>query len=735
MKQWLVCGAVFYCTALFSTQKPISLLIVDTQGKDPYYYRNLILLADSVGFKTDYKNLYDLLEDSDINQYQALFFMLSPRMLAMTSRQHFFNNLFCLLNAHHAHTIPEHCWNVLRSFAQQKNKSIAIILPGRINYSPKLQQDALQAMERLGIFQHNSQPTKQFIRSFITYITSPDSHKGSLFGTSLINTGNPTFPKITDSKGNNTTKVVDPKTKEINAILTPITPEQHTERIQQALPIGLLLKNKRNATYLISKSSEFDFADLAEHFFKNPISITDRNGLLKAAQESLLALRMACTQKIPEQIKAPRLPKQFTPSYLKREKQRCDKIYKEKLNKNMYGWVLKDGISCAWLDPYDFYAHEDAQQKLKHTVIEQNKKLDETATKQKIDELALKRGIQLIYNARFNLLWFEFIPEWYMSPHGIRKEQKMQYIQRISRLAKELRTFFATHNTPLPKIFVGMNLTSNFTTYPVRNPVQDVFGFTYTKIPCPFDLAHFWKPEVLDIFDVFIATFKKHLPIDGLFFDFEMYHAPHQAGMYTDHMDFSDMAWRTYCSYTNNKDAQHITSVKKRVAYLQKEKKFTQYFTTLKQASRKLGMMIKRYMRKQKPNLMFGAYAPTLPYSWFYCGIMAGLSSESEPLLLATFNTDHASHSRWLTNHNIHILHGSAIMLSKLQKEEDFNLIPSLLTHHNFVWYNRPSRMIYECNQKELDKVWWGIEATPLSVAKTMKNIRTHHHILQPNKS
>ena len=401
------------------------------------------------------------------------------------------------------------------------------------------------------------------------------------------------------------------------------------------------------------------------------------------------------------------------------------------MNKTIYGWMIDEGISCAWLDPFDFYAQEDGKQTLREKITSSRTDLEEATIKQYVEKLALARGIQLIYQAGFNLLWFEFIPEWYLSPHGWRKEQRAKYIERITRLGTQLSNFFAAHNRPLPKIFVGLNLTSNFRTYPVQYPAQDLYGTTYTKLPCPFDMNHFWKPEVLSIFDEFISTFESVLPIDGVFFDFEMYHAPEQGGMYSDLMDFSDRTWQTYCIQSNTPEALLIKTIKNRVTYLQKNKLFHQYFTTLETASKILGNTIKQHMRTKKPNLMFGAYAPTLPYSWFYRGIMAGLSTPSEPLLLATFNTDYVSHHDWLIKHNIHLLHGSAIMLSKLKQPNDFAIISALLTHHDFVWYNRPSRMIYQYTQEELDTIWWGIEATPLDTTKAMLYIAAHklHHL------
>lgn len=713
---WFLCALV-WCSSFTFAQEPVSLLIIDTQGKDRYYYRNLIMLTDSVGFKTDYKNIYDLLENSDINQYQALFFMLSPAMIDMSLSQRFFNKLYCLFPAHPTHAIPEHCLNVLRTFAQQPDKAVGLILPGRINYSAPLKQHATQAIFAIGQFHQLSSDLQSLLNSFIMYITDSDTRKGALFGTSLINRSP---AKITP--------FVSPKT--VSSACMPLQTTHYSTEIQSALPIGLLIHHEpHNTIYLVSKSSEFDFADITEHLFKNPLAFCHRTELLKAAQETLRAFHDAYRHHtIPESVPTCSLPAPLTLEYLQHEKQRITTLQKKQVNQQQYAWLFGRPIACTWFDPYDCFAHEDTLQKLTKVAQEYQKTTHCSQNiKSLVEQLALKRGVQIIYDAQFNLVWFECIPEWYLSPHGLRKDQKEAYITRMKTLGRELAAFFATHQMPLPKIFLGLNLTSNFKSHPVANPVQSISGTSYTKIPSPFDIGQFWKPELLDMVEAFIVTFKNWLPIDGIFFDFEMYHAQDQTGSYTDLMDFSHLAWKTYCTYTKNRKASQISTVKNRLDYLQQHKKFTDYFTILEQASRDLGIGIKRHLRHLLPNVIFAAYAPTLPSSWFYRGIMSGLSSPSEPLILATFNTDYASHYAWLTQHHIYLIHGTAIMLSKLQMPSDFNLITTQLTHHDFVWYNRPSRMIYQYDHDELAQVWWAIEATPAPSRKTMRGIRMHH--------
>jgi hypothetical protein len=693
---WL--HGALWCSILIHAN---SLLIVDTQGKDSYYYRNLITFAKTAGFQVDYKNIYDLLEDADINHYDALFFMMSPAMISINNSQRIFNTLYSILPINPVLHIPQHCLHVLRSFAHQKNKVIGLILPSTLHYSAILQKSAKQILSTIGQFHHLPQQSQIVINDFLNYLTQSDKQIGSLFGTSLIN------PAASCSW--------QPFTSSAQNIATiPLTINQYDPLIQKIMPIGIIIHHQsQNNFYLISKSSAFDFADIQEHFFKNPIDISYRNQLLHAAQATLCALHQASQQlRIPSTIYAPSISKKLTLSHLQHIKKKIAHIQEKSINLKQYGWIFNQSIACGWFDPYDFFGHEDGEHKLDI----------------KVQNIALDRGTKIIHDGGFKLLWFECIPEWYLSSHGLRKDKKEEYIERIQKIASALHSYFAKHHSPIPKIFLGLNLTSNFKSYPVADPVQSLSGTTYTKIPSPFDIKHFWQPEVLDVFDTFVTTFHQQLPIDGVFFDFEMYHAPEQTGSYTDLMDFSDCAWKTYCKWANNKQALHCKNLPSRLCYLQKNKKFRDYFSVLEQASRDIGCVIKQHMRKKIPHLLFAAYAPTLPSSWFYRGIMAGLSSPEEPLLLATFNTDYATHHAWLRNHHIHVLHGTALMLSKLKQSSDFNLIKKQLTHHDFVWYNRPSRMIYEYDENDLNKVWWGIEATPLDCKKLMARIKNEHN-------
>lgn len=691
-----------------STTKPLRLLIIDTDGSREYYYRNVILMANSVGFTTDYYSLYDILEDKQISSYDAVFLLMSLNWLKNIKSD-----------------IGQKFIKILEDFSKQSGKLIGIFAPGTSRFNPLLLQLVASFCETMGIFRDESgiidpnTPLRAILHSFLQNILQPDGNKGSLFGTTLINEQTHAMPAITDHTGKKFETTTDEKTGETVAALLP-TNKNFSPLTQKTFPIGLYVKNPAtNNTFFISKTSEFTFADLAENFFRSPIHIEQRTELLQAVQQTLWELYIAYKNNyMPAKLTAirPPLPRELTVEFIEQEKSRVE----QQMNKLMamsehYAWIADEGISCGWLEPRDYYLYEDGGEL-------QKLEKDNPEEVQALKAVALQQGVEFIYNADLNLLWFEFNPETYLGINGRYKEQKESFIKKTRELAQAIKEIFDKKDKPFPKIFMGTDITTNYGVHPVPCAVVDVFGHTYSKVPCPLDFKHFWEPEVIDVFDAFYATFNDILPLAGVFLDFEMYHAQDQAGSYSDQMDFSDNAWQIYCAATGKTEASKLNSVAEKVAYLSQNSLFKEYFATLEQEAYALGKRIKDHIRSVNPKILIGAYAPCLPRSWFELGIMGGLSSQTEPLILTTFNTDFYSHYQWLANNKLYAIHGAPILLSKIQSTTDFTLIPELLRYHYFVWYLRPSRMIY----KQKNNRWWSSEASPLDPETLAEGISEH---------
>lgn len=691
-----------------SKSKTVRLLIIDSSGQQEYYYRNVILLAQSVGFKVTYKNFYDIIQNDPILDYDALFF---------------FTSIDLLKNLKHDH--GQKFIKILENLGRAHNKLIGFFSPATPRYNEMLFTINAAMLDTIGVFNDEQEKIaliKPAVHTFLKHMLQGDGQKGKVYGTTLLRQDFEGQALINQEQNNspatmNFNTIIDKQTNEVIAALMPIK-QDFSDVIKKTLPSGMYIKNnKSNTIYFLSKVSEFNFADIAENFFKTPFHLPQRNELLMVAQQMLFELHTAfVNQGMPINIEQsrPALPERLTLEFMSTEKKRAEININTLLQQNpLYDWIAQQGITCAWEAPADYELYEDP-------TIEQRKKDDRQAVAD-LQAKALESGIKFIYDAHINLIWFEFNPELFLSEHGLCKDKKQEFASRVIKIATAIKKQFENTDRPFPKIFMGTDITSNFRLYPVSQPAVDVFDRSYTKIPSPLDYKQYWKPELIDIFTLFYTTFNHQLPITGIFLDFEMYHAQDQAGAYTDLMDFSTTSWELYCMQNSDNKAQAAQTVPERVAYLIKHKAFNNYFSVLQHQATKLGQSIKKHLRSIMPNIIIGAYAMTLPSSWFYRGIMAGLSSEKEPLILATFNTDFYSHYQWLTDNNMHFIHGAPILLSKLQTQENFCIVPELLKYHYFAWYLRPSRMVYDRTQ--LGKIWWESEASPLDIETLAEGI------------
>lgn len=652
-----------------------TMLIIDTDGHPQYHYQTLQKLAENVGFKIHYKNLFNMLQDTTFELYDCIMFIPSISFIRSLKN-------------------PQ-ALEVLEKIQKlsQNASCFGLLLPSP-HFTPSLQNVATSLLAIGNISQeHKDHLAKDFDNIFKKLLFG-DSNQGALYGTTLLSNTKSQL-RTNDSW------------HQVSSHALHILPQRapNTTLAPQALPLALLTHNKeRKKWYFIGRSSDFTYADLEENFFKNPFDIKIRDQLLQYSQQILNEL-FAHTSSALLTSKKTEIPYDLTSAHNRYSKKQGNSKHLHK----PYSWIKQQGVSCAWLSFDDFFGADYDQ------------KIFSPMRQKSIKENSMKNCIEFIHNAGFNVLWIEFIPEWYLAPHGYRKHRKQEFIERVQLLAKELRTKF--HNKPMPKIFIGTNLTSNFREQHPKNKLIDFWGKEYPNIPSPLDFEHFWHPELLEPLQAFVSLFSAHIPIDGVFLDFEMYHAQDQLAHYTDLHDFSDLAWNIYSTQTQDYRAQQLTQHADRLAYLQKQHLFEQYYTALEQAATNLGKTLKQQLNTIVPNIMIGAYGMTLPQSWFYRGLLRGMSSPQEPLLFASFNTDFYTHAKWLKDQNIHLLHGAVLMLSKLQEKKDFDIIKNLKKHHDFIWYNRASRMGYGMSAQEITTQYWALEASPLSAQQVAQEI------------
>jgi len=639
------------------TAQSIKTMVIDTDGKESYYYQALQDLAHSCAFDCDYKNLYSMLESPTIDDaYRAVFFFASPRIVHQEK-----------------HAITQDVCTALKDFCSKKNKLIVLLFPNNAS-AEKLST----LLSYTGL--PSSVSAQSIVKIYRACIEYPNMQTGKQYGTSLIN-------KCKESANHKCSSYTKSHMLPKNFLLLPHI--KHGIHTSSDHPLAITLYNKEtNNIIALMPSADCSFAEVAENFHKNPHDNKDRNYLLSRVQELLWQLRSLHTmKKLPTQRK-PHLPRCFT-----------------QVPKKLH--TQKKPFSAAWLDPKDYYLNDDL-----HALHE---------CKQK----AIMQGCQFLHDCSFNLLWFEVNPEWYFSPMALFKKDTDIVMETMKSIGTCLTASAKKSGAKMPDIFIGSDITSNFNGQKPKNCVYDVFGNAYPNIPSPFDRENVWKQELITPFARCYAQLKQSMPIDGLFLDFEMYHAPRQASSYHDHMDFSECAWQVFKKV--HATAPDYDSVADRIAYLKKQKLFKQYFTTLSNEACSIGEHIKEQIHTIHPALRIAIYAPTLPSSWFYRGIIRGLSSKKQPLIMATFNTDYQRHSRWLEINAMHLSHGTALMMSKLESEKDFALITKLSSGHDFVWYNRPSRQLYQHAEKHPSKKWWQAEYSMMNNEVIANGIKKLH--------
>jgi hypothetical protein len=650
--------ALFFWFGGLITTKP-TLLLLDTSAQDQYSYDTLIRMSEALGFQTTYQPFYNLSLHTPLETYQAVIVMIDGLFL---------NNL--------EHPLAQETVHALTIYAQQPNKMVGLLLSADLRPTQLMLQRLLELCTKFEMFTPTSQLTLEpLVNSVLTTMLQPNAYKSFSYQTSLmgIKKDEETVKKITNLLRLNLTSTHSlPNSCHILAALTPRYEPPHV--LAWIMPLGIFIKNPQtNTIFLLSKTSFFSCTDAEEDFFLNPLNPTLRHYLQKAVFQTLAEFHY-CTLHNTIPLVIP-YKKTIPPGVIR--------IQRKPLQ--------YQSIIAGWLD------HENYSD-------EQRKAL-----------------INYIFDANLNLLWFQYLAEWYFSSEGIKKEERPTIMAGIKKIVDELITKSHKTHKPIPAFFIGFNLTSNFYQRKPLNAAQDLYGTSYDRIPAPLDENYFWQPELLEAFDTFMNDWQtvigNQLQPAGIFIDFEMYHAPEQGGMYHNLMDFSDTAWRHYAQ--KNEAARVCRTVEQRVTYLKNHNLFDAYFTILQQTAHELGKQIKERVKKRLPNARIGVYAPTLSNCWFYKGIVAGLSSSEQPVIFASFNNEVQKHKAWLEKNNIFIEHLGVILLSKFQKLDDLKLIHQQLKEHDGIWFNRFNRLV----QTYDSQAWWAVEATPLKASFVAQEI------------
>ena len=634
-----------------------NILIIDTYANNKYAYNKFTELATNAGFQINYKNFYDLL-NFEILDYEGIFLLISPDFIKNL------NNI-----------IVKNVIRKVNDYSMMQGKIIALILPNNTFRQAEF-LNTKKLIQRLNLLNSKSRSSLKNIINYFLQLNFVKNHNYSTAIEFIEKTKKPEELKLEEQKLKEKQEIktiITDKEDKLIAALLPM--HDKFSDILKALPFGLYIKNPINNNHIfISKMPIFFFSEISENFFLNPIDKNIRNKLLSTLQQTLLELRLLSENKNIQEIKS--------------IKNICEINNINIQNKNT------NKLFCGWLD-LDAY-----------------------------DENFMDKGINNIIQANLDILWIRFNPELYFSKNAIHADKKQQYLDQINKFTKALIEKCNSLSKKVPKIFIGAEITGNYKNIVLNDYMKDIYNQNYTKIPVPLDFENFWKKELLNVFDEFCENWNlvgNGLNIDGIFLDFEMYHAQNQASEFLQLSDFSNISWNLYLEKTGkNIDLQ---DTKNRISCLYKTHELNNYFSFLQMQAYDLGSKIRAHLKSKLPNIIIGAYLPNIPTEWFYLGILGGLSTKEDPIILATFNNDFLSHKNWLEENNIYCLHLTAILLSKFKNQESFALINDLKEGHDGIWFNRFSRLGHNYDQ---DK-WWANESTPFDHDTIVKEIGNHH--------
>lgn len=653
------------------------LLLIDTGFNNCYTYNNFLFLAQSVGFKPDCKAFYNV-DETSLANYDCIIIDLDSAFISS-----YFNS------DKKKDPITQKISSLILSLKKQKKKLIGIMLPSAMGTTQRESYERALALSR-EILPIGNELIKS-CRAFLNNIMKPDYLRSRSYHTTLLT------KKSVQDKDLNSEKVdqgiiFDPITHDIKASFLPLKRELISE------PLAWYGADKeKNAQFFITKASLVMFSEIAENFFYNPMAFSLRLKKLNELQQLLHELYCATIlgKLSQKQSSKPVLPEFFSKEKMLATKKQWAPQRNQSTNR-LYNWINKDLIWCGWLSLDPYTNKEDAV-------------------------------TNSLLNSGLNLLWLELYPEWYLSSNGLKKNEKESFLKKISIFTQLLQKNISKNRAQeKPHVFAGLGVTSNFAKILVENPVVDVYGKIYSKVPSPFDFFNLWQQEVLSVIDNLCGYWYKvghRVPLAGIFFDFEMYHAQDQTGQYTSLMDFSDLAWNLYCDSSCQKNLKKIKKVSERTSYLLQKNAWCDYFSVLQHQAFLIGKRIKDYIKRRLPHALIGVYNIYLPHTWFYMGLMAGMSSKKEPIILATFNNDFYRHYQWLQKNGIYAYHLPALLLSKFKQDQDFQSINDVAQYHDGAWFNKISRLEESRNSK--DWAWdYEVEVTPLATEDFMRHLQ-----------
>ncbi|MBI3666336.1 MAG: hypothetical protein HY236_08950 [Acidobacteria bacterium] len=213
------------------------------------------------------------------------------------------------------------------------------------------------------------------------------------------------------------------------------------------------------------------------------------------------------------------------------------------------------------------------------------------------------------------------------------------------------------------------------------------------EILSPLDLR-LWNEIVIPSLEEVARFSRAHPSVKGATIDFEMY-GWEPIIFYPEAIGFEDAAFQAFLrSARGHLDGQVLEeaarlSYEQRYPWLRDRSLLETYYLLLEQESEKLGRLIRQRVRAINPNFLFGAYHAGLPYSWFYRGLIRGLSTPDMPMIWMSFQALSAADVDRFWLRGQHMLNASALMLGLYPIPQWKDAMMAGRRFHDGYWLNR----------------------------------------------
>ncbi len=482
--------------------------------------------------------------------------------------------------------------------------------------------------------------------------------------------------------------------------------------VKKTLPYGLHWYNQARKNHVfITTSTVLSFAGITENYHVTPIDIGLRLEMLQQVHRMMFeVLSLAEAPDVPETKKIGiALDHLVAPPP---SRVATDIVFARPARSQM------DKRKIAWMD-LDIFAPCDQKE------IEANPTV---VIEREQDRRSLVKNM---ISAGLDCLWITANPHEYLSPIGryATPEKKERYMAMLQTFSQCLVDGYTAAGLPLPNVYIGFEITNNLRAphLPIRY-AMDLYENAYEDLPVPID-QHFWQQEVTDPFAQLVRLWQdvalSHgVPLAGVVLDLEMY-LRKKSPSFTSMMTFDGFSFQRFVRQQRLPWGSAV-AIRDRPLLLMNNKKVAAYYAFLEREAEKIGTFLKASFERVLPACTIMCYKPNINISWFYKGLVKGLTGASpakgqatsnplKPVQLLTFNSEFLAHKDWFDEQGLPVTHSCVLMLSKIRRQEDFDWVSQLLMRHGSIWLNKFSRTVVRLPVNENDR-WTDIErlsATP----------------------